>query len=98
MNEDCSVKPYFSSKSLHEVRETFKVRTQMTKGFRGNFQNMYKGGSTKCEGCEQVLDTQTHATECPAYSDLRDGLNFELDCDLVTFFRRVMERRMEKED
>jgi hypothetical protein len=54
---------------------------------------MYRGGSTKCEDCEKVLDTQTHATECP------ERLNFEMDCDLVTFFRRILEReRTEKDD
>jgi hypothetical protein len=66
LNKDCSVKSYSSIKSLHEVRKPFRVRTQMTKGFRENFLSMYKSGSTKCEGCDQVLDTQTHATECPA--------------------------------
>ena len=96
--EDCNVKPYICSKSLQEVRDTFRVRTQMTNGFKGNFSNMYKGGNMKCEGCEQVLDTQSHATECPAYSDLREGLNLTVVCDLVTFFRRVMERRTEKDD
>ena len=71
---DCLAKSYLGTKSLWEVRETFRARTQMTVGFKSNFQNMYKGGNLNCEGCEQVKDTQAHATICPAYSDLRGAL------------------------
>ena len=38
---------------------------------------------------------QAHSTECPAYDDLREGLDMKEDQDLVTFFKKVMERRSE---
>ena len=96
--EDCKAKGYLSSKSMKDVRDIFRARTEMTAGFRGNFHNMYRGGNVNCEGCGQVKDTQSHATECPAYADLKEGLDFNSDGDLVAFFRRVMERRAEKEN
>ena len=90
-NEDCKVKDYLSSKSMKDVRDIFRARTEMTAGFGGNFHNMYGGGNLNCDGCCQVKDTQSYATECPAYADL----DFNLDGDLVAFFRRVMDRRAE---
>ena len=41
------------------------------------------------------MDDQTHAMRCLAYADLREGLDMEKDADLVLFFRKVMESRME---
>ena len=41
------------------------------------------------------MDDQTHAMQCSAYTDLREGLDMEKDVDLVLYFRRVMESRME---
>jgi hypothetical protein len=35
--------------------------------------------------------------ECPSYDDLREGLDMDKDQDLVTFFRKVMDRRSEEE-
>ena len=64
--EDCKAKGYLSTKSMK--RDIFRARIQMTAGFKGNFLNMYRGGNVNCAGCCQVQETQSHATECPAYS------------------------------
>ena len=71
-------------KSLKEVRDTFRMRTQLVEGFKGNFKNMYKSDSLSCEGCGVEVDTQAHAMICPAYADLRDGKDMGNDSDLVT--------------
>jgi hypothetical protein len=95
-SEDCQRKGYMDLKSLADVRSIFRVRTNMVEGFRGSFQNMYENTSLNCEGCGLVVDYQAHSMECPAYDDLREGLDMDKDLDLVTFFRKVMDRRNEE--
>ena len=95
-DEDCKLKDYMDLKSLKEVRDTFRMRTQLVEGFRGNFKNMFKQDSINCEGCGMEVDTQAHAMKCPAYADLRVGKDMSNDRDLVNFFRKVIERRDSK--
>ena len=93
-SDDCNAKSYLATKSLTEVRDMFRARTNMTEGFKGNFKNMHK--DTNCVSCKQVQYTQTHSMVCPTYTDLREGVDFAKDHDMIRFFRRVMERRAEK--
>ena len=95
-SEDCQRKEYMELKCLADVRNIFRVRTNMVEGFRGSFQNMYENTSLNCVGCGLVVDYQAHSMECPSYEDLREGLDMERDLDLVTFFRKVMDRRNEE--
>ena len=94
-SDNCNTKPYLASKSLNEVRSIFRARTNMTEGFKGNFKNMHN--DINCVGCQQVQDTQTHSMVCPAYTDLREGMDFAKDLDMIRFFRLVMERRAENQ-
>jgi hypothetical protein len=95
--ENVKMKNYMNSKSLAAVRNTFRVRTNMVEGFRGSFKNMYRNTNLDCVGCGMEVDYQSHSMECPAYNDLRVGLDMKKDQDLVAFFRMVMERRSEEE-
>ena len=65
-------------------------------GLRGSFQNMYENTSLNCVKCGLAVDYQAHFMECPSYEDLREGLDMDKDLDLVTFFRKVMDRRNEE--
>ena len=94
-SDNCNTKPYLASKSLNEVRSIFRARTNMTEGFKGNFKNMHN--DINCVGCQQVQDTQNHSMVCPAYTDLREGMDFAKDLDMIRFFRLVMERRAENQ-
>jgi hypothetical protein len=94
-NYDCKLKTYMKEKPLKQVRDTFRVRTNLVEGFRANFKNMYERDNLECQGCGVGMDDQTHAMRCLAYADLREGLDMEKDADLVLFFRKVMESRME---
>ena len=94
---DCQRKDYMGIKSLADVRSIFHMRTNMVEGFRGSFKNMYRNTNLDCVGCGMEVDYQSHSMECPAYNDLRVGLDMKKDQDLVAFFRMVMERRSEKE-
>jgi hypothetical protein len=96
-DEDCQRKNYMELKSLAYVRSIFRVRTNMVEGFRGSFQNMHKNTSLNCVGCGLEVDYQAHSMECPSYDDLREGLDMDKDQDLVSFFRKVMDRRSEEE-
>ena len=91
---DCEIKTYMGNKSLKQVRDIFRVRTHMVEGFKANFKNMYKGQDTNCDACRQASDSQCHALVCKAYDDLREGMDINKDADLVTFFKKVMERRL----
>ena len=91
--EDCNLKDYMKLKSLQVVRDIFRTRTNLVEGFKGNFKNRYKESTTNCEGCDQEVDDQAHAILCPAYDDLREGMDMHCDRDLVEYFRRIMKRR-----
>ena len=75
INQDCNAKPYLESKSLNDVRDTFRLRTRMIDGIRGNFRNMYPGDKGNCEGCGKVLETQAHVVDCAEFSDINKLLN-----------------------
>ena len=95
--EDCRRKVYMDNKSLADVRSIFRIRTNMVEGFRDNFHNMHKNTSLNCVGCGVEVDDQAHSMQCPAYDDLREGLDMGKDQDLIEFFRKVMDRRSEEE-
>jgi hypothetical protein len=44
--EHCKLKDYMNLKSLKEVRDIFRVRTNFVEGFKGNFKNRYKHTTT----------------------------------------------------
>ena len=93
---NCEMKEYMNLKSLSDVRNTFRVRTNMVEGFKGSFKNMFKHTDLDCVGCGLEIDYQAHSMVCPAYDDLREGLDMEKDQDLVTFFKKVMESRLKE--
>ena len=90
-----NLKDYMKLKSIQEVRDIFRTRTNLVDWFKGNFKNRYKDSPTNCKGCDQEVDDidQAHAILCPAYDDLREGMDLHCDRDLVEYFRRIMKRR-----
>ena len=97
MNDDCARKEYMGIKSLKDVRDTFRMRTQLIEGIKGNQKNKYRGGDMTCQGCKEQVDTQSHVLTCGSYEDLRYNKDLSRDEDLVLFFKHVVKRRM-KED
>ena len=88
-NEGMGIRPYMGLKLLNQVRDLFRIRTCMVKGFKANFGHK----EAECEECGGKKDTQSHAMECPGYEDLREGLDLNQDIDLVIYFRNVLKRR-----
>ena len=43
INQDCKMKEYMKGKSLHVVWDTFRARTQLVEGIKGNYKNLHKG-------------------------------------------------------
>ena len=90
-HEGGDIKEYMESKSINQVRDLFRIRTHMVKGFKANFKNMYR--DTECEGCHEMVDSQSHAMICSAYEDLRDGVDLSQDVELISYFKKVLDRR-----
>ena len=83
-------------KSLHVVRDTFRARTQLVEGIKGNYKNLHKGKDMRCQGCMLEVDTQSHVLQCIEYEDLRRDKNLEKDEDMIKYFRQVIKRRMKE--
>ena len=86
-------KEYMKNKSIEECRVQFRIRTNMLQ-LKGNMKGSFKE-DLSCLGCKQpgTLENQTHVMTCSGYENLRSGLNFDEDRDLVTYFQRVMRSR-----
>ena len=82
--------------SLHVVRDTFRARTQLVEGIKGNYKNLHKGKDMRCQGCMLEVDTQSHVSQCIEYKDLSGDMDLEKDEDMVKYFREVLNRRMKE--
>ena len=102
-DEDFSkVQEYFKGKSVENTRMAFKVRCHMVKDIPANFKNKYKNKEEglQCSYCTEKKEmSQGHCLGCPAWSELRKGLDVTNIMDLVVFFRRLLAERarLEKE-
>ena len=50
LKDDCKTKDKMGLKSLHDVRDIFRARTNMLEGIKGNHKNMYRDQDMKCGG------------------------------------------------
>ena len=78
------VQEYFDDKPIDNSRMAIRIRTEMVKEIPGNFKNKYRLKGTENEGLicpecqEQAVMTQSHCPICPAWTELRDGLDVSL--------------------
>jgi hypothetical protein len=51
-----------------------------------------KDGNFSCLGCgvKASVEDQSHVIRCPAYSDIKQGLDMEEDKDMVKYFKQAM--------
>ena len=80
----------------------FRVGSKMVKDIPGNFRNKYKqkgDDGLLCNYCmeNQEMD-QAHCLHCPAWSELRTGLDMTNIMDLVVYFRKLLTERARLED
>ena len=86
---------YMKTKCIADCRLKFRIRTNMVE-LKGNMKGSYRDSDFSCLGCgdKSTVEDQSHVIRCPAYHELREGLDFEKDEDLVKYFREVMIIRM----
>ena len=91
--------PYMHEKSISAGRTAFKIRCHMVQDIPGNFKNKFRkrgGGENEglvCTHCqEEVLMNQAHCIVCPAWEDIRQGLDMREILDLVKFFQRMLDK------
>ena len=54
----------------------------------------YEATGWRCRACPyMVREDQDHLTHCSGYSDLRIGVDFDKDEELIKFYGKVMKRR-----
>ena len=97
--------PYMNEKSVEVGRMAFKIRCKMVEDIPGNFKNKYR---TKARGgdkglvwkyCkEEVLLDQAHCMACPAWEDIREGLDMTNILHLVKFFQEMLKKMDNKKD
>ena len=85
---------YMQQKSLKNSRTEFLWETHMM-DTRCNMKGKYEKGKYQCPHCtEGSLETSGHLLVCPAYADLREGLDPELRLeDRASYLRKVVIRR-----
>ena len=75
------VQEYFHEKSVEKSKMAFKVRSHMVQDIPGNFKEKFrkKGDSLNCKYCDEseVMMTQSHCLVCPAWAELRVGLDMD---------------------
>ena len=90
---------YMKNKSLENSRLEFIWETNMIET-RWNMKGNYKKDEYQCPHCWAgsqpggSQETSAHLLECMAYSDLREGLQPEVDLeDRASYLRKVITRR-----
>ena len=66
----------------------------------------YRSIDFQCVACravgrpasQETRDTEEHIKLCDQYSDLRADIQLDTDLGLVTYFKRVIERRAEMDE
>ena len=93
--KEFGLKSYISELDVSAARMRFKISTNMVPTIQMNFQSdpIFSANLWTCSGCSILRDTQDHVLICPAYSDIRTGLNLENDPDLVKYFQQIIQFR-----
>ena len=90
------VQDYFHQKSVEDVRMAFRVRCKMVPDIPANFSQKYrkKENGMTCQYCQEgeIFD-QSHCLRCPAWKDLREGLDLTNIGDMAKFFRSLLTER-----
>ena len=95
IKDGCKLKDYVKHGNLYSARNTWEIRCFMLR-VAGNFPSYKKYESTgwRCQACPyMVREDQNQITHCSGYAELRAGIDFSSDEDIVKFYRRVMKKR-----
>ena len=95
IKDDCELKEYVKNGNLYSARKAWESRSYILR-VAGNFPTYkkYKATGWRCQACPyMVREDQDHLTHCSGYSDLKIGIEFDNDEDIVKFYTKVMKRR-----
>ena len=104
------VQEYLHGKLVDRCRTEFRIRTEMLESFKDNYRSKYRTlargdededpglACSYCEVTPYARDSQAHCLACPAWQDLRENLDLTFIEDIVTFFRRVLRARADREE
>ena len=98
IHDDFELKDYVKNGNLYTARKAWEVRTFMLR-VAGNYpgHKKYEATGWRCQACPyMVREDQDHLTHCVGYADLKTGVDFDSDEELVKFFGKVMRRREAK--
>ena len=100
---------YLHGKSVDRCRTEFRIRTEMLDSFKDNYRaknrTLERGQEDsdpglQCEYCDlpSSRDSQAHCLRCPAWQKHRADLDLSFIEDLVTYFRRVLAERADRDE
>ena len=81
---------------MENVRMAFRVHCNMVDAIPANFKQKYRRDKDGliCSYCpEGKLFSQSHCLECPAWEEMRKGLDLTNIMDMATFFRKLINER-----
>ena len=112
-NDDFLRKPYINTMNLDDIRYKYRIENNLVSSVGENYCNKYRrrNMSLSCPSCIKFSnnidskntirfpDTQSHLLhECVAFNHLHEELDVRKDSDLISFFRRIVETRLEDGD
>ena len=106
-SDEFGVAGYFKTLNVSQARLRLKLAAHMTPRVATCFPSdrRYQSIDFQCVGCraagrpagQATRDTELHIQHCPSYSDLRTDLELDTDIGIVTYFKRVIERSVQRE-
>ena len=105
-DQNLKIKDYVKELSLAKARLIFRRNCGFLSTIRMNFKQnkKYKKEKYRCPDCTKLNPTQTHIDDqdslisCEGNKDLRSDLNLNDLGQLAEYFRRVTERRVQRDD
>jgi hypothetical protein len=98
-----NVQDYLKQQSVENTRMAFHVISKMVQEIPANFKEKYRKNENglKCKHCQEgQIMSQSHCLECPAWVQIREGLDLRNIVDMATFFRKLLTERdkLDKEE
>ena len=92
--EEYRLKPYITDLTLEQARSMMRLRGQVYKHIKFNFQSdlQFSRENGLCE-CGKGIQSQRHLLFCDIYADLKEKYSLEEDLGLVSYFDEILRRK-----
>ena len=97
--EKYETKSYLLNNRMEDARLIFQANSKMMKTVKMNFKSNPKfiQEQWKCSACSR-MDSQEHLLWCSGYTPLRQGLDLDKDCDIVHYYKSIINLRADDEN